>query len=1072
MNKYLLLLLCCMLWSSSAVFAQERTVSGTVTARDTGDPIPGVNVLLKGASTGTVTDINGAYSISVPETGGTLIFKFIGLATEEVKVRNQSEIDMTMSADIRQLTEVVVTAVGIERDKKRLGYAVEEVNAKELVSSRESNLVQGLNAKVAGVNVTQNAGTPGAASTIRIRGNTSITGDNSPLFVVDGIPVDNSITGGAGAGDGGTEGVANSNRMVDIHPDDVESLTVLKGTAATALYGLRAANGAIIITTKKGDVNQKMRLNIRQTNTWSHYNKMPALNDQFAQGSGGVYQGPETGQSGSWGPSISDMVRVPSIEDPYDKNGAAFTRAEAEAQGLDFVPMQAYNNVDDLFRTGFANDTYLSLSGGGDRSTYFASLGFTRDEGIIPTSSFQRVTGKISVDRRFTEQFKLSTSVTYSNSRARRVQQGSNLSGIMLGLVRTTPSFDNSNGFGQDAVNEVSAYTFPDGSQRNYRGGGGYDNPFWVVNNIPYRDEVNRVIGVFQADYSPLEWMHIVGRLGNDFYADSRNQFAEINSRNFAAGQVYDRRITNQDLTADIFATITQDFSPLISAQLIGGYNYFYTINRSLYTQGDDLSLPGFNNISNAATVFSTDNTSRLKRHGVYYDAQLAFKDMVFLNTTGRNDWSSTLPKDNNSFFQPTFSLSFVFSELFESNALSFGQFRSSWGQVKRDAPLYATQNYFQSASSDGTTNQISDGWTNGVSFPFNGVSGFTQQNSLGNDDIKPETQTTWELGLAMKFFENRFGFDVTWYNTITSDQIVNAQLSSATGFGSTIINGGEIESTGVEVMLNADVIRKGDFLWSMNGNFTTYENNVNSLAPGLTNVQLGGFTGTGSFVEEGQPYGVLRGGVFQRNDAGQIIIGADGFPLAATDQGIIGDPIPDFTAGLRNTFSWKGVTLSFLFDFRQGGDMWNGTKGALTFFGMSELTENRGESFIFNGVTETGEVNTKQVTLDQAWYQDNGGGFGSVDEHFVEETSWVRLRDVSLGFDLPRNWIQGVGLSNANVTFTGRNLWLQTSYSGIDPEANLTGTGGNGLSQNAVGIDYFVNPNTTSYSASLTLTF
>ncbi|GJM60666.1 SusC/RagA family TonB-linked outer membrane protein [Persicobacter diffluens] len=1061
----------------STAWAQDRTVRGTVTARDSGDPIPGVNVLLKGASTGTVTDINGEYSISVPDAGGVLIFRFIGLATEEVRIGSQSQINMTMTADIKQLTEVVVTAVGIERDKKRLGYAVEEVKASDLVSSRESNLVQGLNAKVAGVNVTQNAGTPGAGSTIRIRGNTSITGDNSPLFVIDGIPVDNSVTGGAGSGDGGTGGdatggVANSNRMVDINPDDVESLTVLKGTAATALYGMRAANGAIIITTKKGDVNQKMRLTVRQTNTWSQINKMHDLNDEFAQGSAGVYQGPETGQSGSWGPRISDLVWVPSIENQYDKNGAVFTRADAEAQGLDFTPMRAYDNVDDVFGTGFTNDTYLSLSGGTDRSTYFASVGFTRDEGVIPLSNYQRLTGKISADHRFSDQFKLATTVTYTNSNSRRVQQGSNLSGIMLGLIRTTPSFDNSNGFGSDAVNEISAYEFPDGSQRNYRGGGGYDNPFWVINNIPFHDEVNRVIAMLQADYAPADWVTIVGRVGNDFYSDERSQHAEINSRGFTAGQIYERRITNQDLTADLLATLSQDLTSTLSGQLIVGYNYFNTRNRSLFVQGDDLSLPNFDNISNAATVFSTDNTNRLRRHGVYYDAQLAFKDLLFLNTTGRNDWSSSLPKKNNSFFQPTFSLSFVFSELLDVDAISFGQFRSSWGQVKRDAPIYATQNYFQGAALDGTTNQISDGWTNGVGFPFGGVNGFTQQNGLGNDDIKPETQSTWELGLGMKFLENRFGFDVTWYNTITSDQIVNAQLSSATGFGSTIINGGEIESTGWEITFDADIIRSTDWYWNTNVNFTTYENTVNSLAPGLTNVQLGGFTGTGSYVEAGQPYGVLRGGVFQRNEAGQMIIGDDGFPLAAPDQGIIGDPIPDFTAGWRNTISWKGVSLNFLFDFRQGGDMWNGTKGALTFFGMSELTEGRGETVVFNGVTETGQPNTKQVVLDQNWYQGNGGGFGSVDEHFVEETTWVRLRELSLGYDFPKPMISKIGLSGLNLTFTGRNLWLTTTYDGIDPEANLTGTGGNGLSQNAVGLEYFVNPNTKSYTASLTLTF
>ncbi len=1056
----------------------QSQVSGTVTSEETGEMLPGVNVIVKGTTVGTVTDIEGNYNIQVPDDQNTTLqFSFIGFAPQEVAVNGRSTIDLALASDVQSLEEVVVTAIGIERDRKKLGYAVQQIDGEAIQNTQEPNIVNALNGQVAGVQVTANSGTPGAASQIRIRGNTSITGDNSPLFVIDGIPIDNSITGGSGGSDGGTAGVSSSNRTLDLNPGDIASMTVLKGTSAAALYGIRAKNGAIIITTKKGS-NGGLKITFNSSVTGIQHNGTASLQDMYAQGSGGVYQYPSNAALTSFGPLLSDLVFVPSQENIWDKNGAVLTRTDAEAQGLESNPLTPYDNVEDFYRTGWSYDNYLSLSGGNEKATFFTSVGWLTSDGIVPNSEFDRITAKVNGSMNFTEKFKASIGVTYTNGEGYRIQQGSNISGVNLGLYRTPPSFDNSNGFGEDAVDESSAYRFPDGSQRTYRGGLGYDNPFWITNLIPHIDQTNRMIGYLDLNYEFTDWLDLTYRLGTDFYSDRRSQGFEPGSRANPAGQVFERQIFNRDLNSDVILVAEKTLASEVTLTGILGHNYFQTYLQNLYTEGNNLAIPGFYNISNAAQVLSSDNETIIKRHGVYFDLGFDYRSTIFFNVTGRNDWLSTLPEDNNSYFYPSFNLGFAFSELLDADFLSFAKLRASYAIVGGEAPAYSTATYFTSAAATAGSNQIGDGWTTGLNFPFAGVPGFTQQNTLGNNDIQPETSRSWEFGLDFQLFEERIGLDVTYFDNTVSDQIIPVDISRSSGFRTIVRNAGEVSSKGFEVVLNAVPVRTPNFTWNSIINFNRLRNRVEELAPGLDNIFLGGFTGTGSFAIANESFGAIYGGAFLRNDEGQYIIGADGFPQLdqAEPQQIIGDPVPDWTATWNNTFSYKGLSFSFMFDVREGGDMWNGTKGALTFFGMSEITENRGDVVIFPGVVENGDgtfrENDTQVTLGETWYTGNGGGFGSVAEHFIEETSWIRLRNVSMGYSLPNSLIDNTPFEGVNLSLTGRNLWLSTTFDGGDPETNLTGSAGNSTSRNAQGLHYFNFPNTKSVTATLRVTF
>lgn len=1062
-------------------WAQERTVKGKVTSSEDGSALPGVNVVLKGTATGTVTDVSGNYSLSVPGSGGTLVFTFIGLESQEVEIGERSVIDAQMKQDVRQLTEVVVTAVGIEREKKNLGYATSTVNQDAILNARESNVVSALSAKVPGVVVTNSSGAAGASSFVMIRGPKTIRGDNQPLFVVDGVPIDNSQLS-SGNPDDGRNGylgsVANSNRAIDIPQHDIESITVLKGAAATALYGSQAGNGAVIITTKKGKRGAGLSTNVSAGVEVMKYNMMVPLQDEYAQGVSGNYRGPETGQALSWGPRISDLVYQPDANYAFDKNGRLVLRSDFPSG----APARAYNNVDDFFRTGYKQYYNIDLSGASDKTDYFFSAGYETTDGIIPNNSFDKINIGFNGGTKLGDKLSVRSSVKYINSGGVRIEQGSNTSGVMLGLVRTPPTYDNSYGYGQDAVDHPDAYTRSNGGQRNYRGGGGYDNPFWTVNNNPLEDDVNRIIGKIELDYHPVKWLSVKYRVGLDNYSDYRSQYFAINSRTVPAGRVTENTFLSQKFNEDLMLFLNKDFSEDIKMNVTLGHNRRSTRLDQNYIQGDNLTIPNFYDMSNSGSVFTRKLNENSKDQALYAMGEISFRDYLFVTLTGRNEWSTTLPASNNSFFYPSAMASFVFTDAFglANNTVSFGKVRASWAKVGLGSPfLYATNTYF-------TTATIGDGWTEGITFPFNGVSSFQKSITLGDPGLEPESNSELEFGVELKFLNNRVGLDLTYYDRKSEGLIFPVPIAASSGYEFLLTNAGSITNKGIEMLIEATPVQSATgFTWDVGVNFAKNKNEVTELAEGVDNVFLGGFTGANIRAEAGKPYGSIFGFGFYRDASGAVVIGADGFPIIDPNERGFGSAQPDWTMGIRNSFSYKGISLSALIDIRQGGKMWNGTRGALYYFGTHEETEIRGQTRVFegnvatydeddnlvldeSGVPVTAGANTQQVTLDENWlaFGDANGFFGNNSEDFIEKTDWVRLREVTIGYSLPASILSKTPFNKVNITFSGRNLWLSTPYKGVDPETSLAG------SRNEQGMDYFNMPNTKSYHLGVQVSF
>jgi len=1062
-------LLVFLLFSFVATTIAQRTISGTVTDVN-GEPLIGASVLAAGSSVGTITDIDGSFSLSVPEGTDKIEISYTGFDNQVVDISSSSTVSVQL-AEGKLLEEIVVTAGGLEKNKARLGYAIQNVDADELLKAQEVNLVNALNSKVAGVQVVSSSGSPGASANIRIRGNTSINGTNSPLFVIDGVPIDNSSSGN------GTDGVDQSNRAIDLNPNDIESMTVLKGPSATALYGVRAANGAIVVTTKKGAAG-KPRVTVSATYSADQANKLPGKQSTYAQGrtTNGVpaWRGPNTAEGFSWGPRI-DELEYDGEATWFDQNGSLVPAGTGNG-----TPARAYDAYD-FFTTGNTFDLNASVSGGSETGRYFISAGRLTSEGIIPNSSFTRTSFRVNLENDVTDKITVGMSANYVQSGGDRIQRGSNLNGVMLGLLRTTPTFDNANGLSTtDAVNDESAYVQEDGSQRSYRNGI-YDNPYWTVNRNPFTDDVNRVIGNAFVNYNITDDLGFNVKVGLDQFTDARNGGFDIQTNAFRAvvGSVVQQKINNKDLNLDAVLTYNRSLTDNISLNLLTGYNVFQSTRNSQSAFGNEMSVPGLFDISNTTDVQAFNQTLRKRLVGAYATADLGFNDYLFLNLTARNDWSSILPEDDNAFQSYSTSLGFVFTEALNlgNKFLDYGKLRASYGKVGNDggtAFIYASQNVFEQAVVAG------DGFISSVGFPNFGTNAFEQGLVAGNAALRPESTTTWEVGGEFKFFNGRLGADVTYYDSESSDVLVSTQISAATGNTNLVENAAVISNYGWEVVVDGTPIRTDKFSWDVAVNFTSARNIVESLAEGVEQIGLNGFVSTSVDVVAGQPFSAIYGTGWQRTDDGRVIVGADGWPIADPNKKALGNPNPDWTAGFRNTFNYGDFSLSALLDVRQGGDMWCGTCGIMDYFGTSQQSaDERNDVVVFDGVVNVGtteepsyQENTTAVALASA---DSGAsssayyrfryGFGGISEMSIYDTSWIRLRDVSLSYNLPSSLINGL-FDGGTFTVSGRNLWLSTDYPGIDPETNLTGD------SNGYGLDYFNMPNTKSYSATLRLTF
>ena len=1095
-SKFYSLVLVLLALTVGTAFAQDKVVSGTVSSADDGLTMPGVTVVVKGTTIGTLSDGNGAYSIRVPLSAKTLVYSYVGMKTEEVEIQGRSVINVSLNAGI-ELNEVVVTAIGIQTEKRKLSYSVQSVEANQVTQAQETNIVQALASKAAGVQVNSSTGSPGGSSAIRIRGNASIEGDNSPLFVIDGIPIDNNEEGSANPDEQTNQflsGVANSNRAIDINPNDIETITVLKGGAATALYGIRAGNGVILITTKKGtNTYGKPRINFSSRVQMDQHNGLPGRQTRYAQGSAGVYAAPgfvgiggfDPLNSGSrdrhsWGPDVSSLRYANGSKGVYlwDPNGKLVDQGDQTA-GSQMA--NVYDNDEDFFQTGVTYDNNLSIQAGGEKTNFYFSVGNRSQEGIVPNSTFRRTSFKATAQSQLTNKFKATASVIYTNSGGSRQQQGSNLSGVMLGLMRTPVTFDNSFGFGADAVDNEDAYFLAGtpGWQRGYRGAsnlGGpqpyaiYDNPFFTVSENSFTDKVNRTIGYVQGEYDLFDWLTAVYRVGGDFYNDRKKTIMESGSLDLGNGDGFIAQddINNFDVNSDLYFLLNKDFGDISLGARVG-HNFFSHQWQRAYAQGADLAVPGFYHLDNTVTKLVRNNQSNYKTEAGYVSADIGFRDYAFLNLTGRMERSSTLPEENNSFPFYSAGLALDITEIagIQNDWLSYLKIRGSVSQIGNDAKPYRTNTTL------GVPNP-SDGWVTpgGLNFPYLGVPALTYGDLLGNSTLEPEKINSFEVGADVRLIKNRIGLDIAYYKNTSIDQIIDVPVAPSSGYREVALNAGEIVNKGWEISLTGTPVRSGDFSWNFVYNFTANKNEVVALADGVDVITLLGFASTSSRAIVGQSYGAIYGQTWATVDGAPLaddfsnrLIGADGYPNLDPDSKYLGDPNPDFILGLTNTLNYQGFSLSFLFEIKEGGEMWNGTRGALTTMGTSESTANRGEMTVFAGKTADGNTNAQSVALDEGWYRGTGGGFSGNAIDFVQETSWMRLRNLSLSYAFPRKIMDKTPFEGLSLSVSARNLWLETDYEGVDPETSLTGSGnGSGA------LDYFNMPGTKSFTFGLNL--
>jgi len=1085
-------------------FAQDKAITGVVTDQDD-LPLPGVNIVVEGTTNGTQTDFDGNYSISGSE-GQTLLFSYIGQKEIRQTIGSANTINVQMQEDAQALEEVVVTAYGIKKEKRSVGYAVQEVKAEAITNSGASNVLDALSGKSSGVQITRSSGSAGGGSRILIRGATSMVGNNQALIIIDGVRSNNETLNAQGTG---TAGTAQSNRLMDLNSEDIENISVLKGAAATAVYGTAGSGGVLLITTKKGSSGQKFNISVSSQVAFDQVSQLTRLQDTYAQGrlEGGVptYRGSETGESGSWGPRLSDL-EYSTDSSIYDANNPSGNFANAfDVNGIykwdnngflvprgsgNGTPANNYNtlNSDGFFRTGVALTNNISISGSNEALTYRFSASDLDQDGVVPNESYKRKTFNLGATLKATDKLSFETAINYARSDYDRVQQGSNTSGLLLGLYRTPASFDNSNGLGVAGRDNPAAYEFADRSQRNYRGGGGYDNPYWVINNAPGEEEVHRVFGNFKTNYAFNNWINLGINLGADVTSDKRKQSFEIGSRTNPTGRIlHDDYLTRQS-DINMFVTGDGDISEDFSFNYLVGANYFSFKRTRQNAVGIGLLFPGFQDISNTSTVSSFTDITKYRSKGFFVNSQIGWKRLLYLNFSARQDYDSRLrdpskefKQSDIGFFYPSVSGSLVFTELLPKNDfLTFGKLRASWAQVGAPPPTaYSTSTSFEV---NDTNSPLAGGWGNGLVFPVNGITSFELDNLLGNPNLKSELTTTKEYGIDLRFFGNRLTIDAAYFENEVDDAILNASLSASTGFTSKWVNAGVMSGKGWELTVGGRPIESENFNWNTTLNLSTSETVVKTLAPGIERLFLAGFATAGTYLVEGLPYGAIVGGAYLREEAGTasdtsldipggaIVIDPDtGYQDIDNKQRVIGDPNPDFILGWNNSFTYKNVSLNFLLDWKEGGDIWNGTAWALSFFGRSELTAQTREETpaVIAGVLPDGSPNNIPVVRDRNYWTSNVGGFGSVGEQFVDDGSWLRLRELSLTYNFTKEMFKNVPLiESAYITFTGRNLWINANYNGVDPETSLTGNG------NGQGFDYFNNPSTKSYAFKLGFNF
>jgi len=1027
-------------------FAQEKTVSGVVS--DGTGPVPGANVIVKGTKNGVQTDFDGKYSIKA-KTGDVLVVSFVGMQDVSLKVGASNSLNFKLQQG-NALEEVVVTSFGIKRDRKSLGYSVPKIDAAELNASKSTNVTNQLVGKVAGVRV---SGSGGAftGSSIIIRGFTTFTGSNQPLYVVDGLPIDNS-----GGNSQLQTGSSVSNRAIDINPEDIENIVVLKDAASTALYGSRAASGVILITTKKGQKGEKSTITFSSSLNVGTVSRLPEYQNEYAQGSNGTLAtfspaGSITSPGAwntitSWGPKI---------------DGRIYTNAYGQSEVL-----QAYaNNVKDLFKNAINTQNNLSFSGGTEKSNYRIALGNTEETYVLDNNKLNRNNLTFSGNTQVSDKLNVGASFTYTNTTSDRTLQGNQLSNPLFRAYFTPRSY---NLTGLPFENAIGQQLYP----------GGEDNPYWSLKNNRYSDKVNRVLANFNAKYNFTSWLNADFKLGTDFYNLTSKGFDQIGNRGGGftgslgngVGGIVDKVNNVNNLNSYFTLNANKKFNDFTLSGTIGNEisnNYSYASTLYGYT----LVVPGFDNISNALTYKPSAGSTQTKLFGVFADVAVEYKNFLSIDLKARNDWSSTLAPANNSIFYPAISGSFVLTEAIPSikmdDKINLIKFRVSAGEVGKGAPAYSTDSYFSTASA-------ADGFGPAINFPFNGQAGFSLNDTAGNAAITPEFTREISFGTEMGFFNNRLTIDATMYNRNTRNVILPVPVSAGSGVTSVYKNAGKLSTKGVELSVSGTPIKTANFSWNLGVNYTQYKSMVEELAPGVANIFLGGFTTPNVRLVAGEEYGQIYGSAYQRDAAGKLLINpSTGLPLATAGIQKIGNPNPKFTMGITNNFSYKNFSLYMLMDIRKGGDQYsrniadvqrNGVAIETAEYPRFNADGTANTPYLFDGVyasgANAGQANTTKVNAQN--YYGNSGKYVAA-EGYIYDTSWFRVRELSLSYKLNSSILAKTPFKQFEIGAFGRNLFLSApNYPHFDPEQNALGV------SNAQGLEFNSLPNTRTFGFNL----
>jgi len=1081
MKKFLLLLFS-FVFVAGSVLAQERVVSGKVTSSEDGSNLPGVNVVLKGTTNGTVTDADGNYRLNVPASGGTLVLSFIGFQTQEIAIGDQSVVNAGLASDVQELTEVVVTAQGVQAEKRALGYAVTTVGIEQIANRPEADISRVLQGKIPGMNITSTSGVTGTGTNIVIRGYSSMTGSNQPLWVVDGVPYNsgtNSLTGFEAGG------LTTSSRMMDLDPNNIESINVLKGLQATVTYGDQGRNGVILVTTKNGG---KVAKGAEVTLTQSFFqNSIASLPDYQNNYGGGFQQDtPISWFYSNWGANFKD---VPVVKHPIGVSSVANIRnafpefaidptqpwgpasAATVANVVDYEN-KAYPTIgESFFRKGKVSNTSLMLSGSSGNTGYSASVGYQTEEGFTPNNDQQKINFGLGINSSLANKLSLRSSFQYSN--------------VDLTTPPLNPGFGSGPNGGVPSTYANVMYTprnvdlggMPfenpvDRSSVYYRGGNDITNPRWLVKYYANTSVVSRFFNSSTLGYDITDKLSVSYRLGLDTYTETqevkynKGGGAGVNA-NIGGGVYNSTSIKNTIWNHDFMVNYRTDFTEDLSFSILGGANNRYDNYEQFGLSSQGQVAFGVFNHSNFSTTSSRNvlNGARMnyleeqRRIGVYADASLDYKDYLYLKLSARNDWTSTVEEDNRRILYPGASLAFIPTSAFSMpDAVDFLKLRVAYGSSAGFPAPYNTRNIlsqntraFANAAGAITISQ-------------------TINDRLGNPNLKPERRKELEFGVESTLIDDRIGLDLSVYQRTTDSLITATPLDPATGFTSTLRNIGQLQTKGMEVVLRGTPVKTGSGIrWDITANYAHYRSVVTDLAEGLEEVVFSGFSNLGNFAIEGKPYGMIKGvGIERHPTTGEKIVNPDGRYRPTAEIVELGDPNPKFTSSLINVVSWKGIKLSFMMEYRHGGMIVSNTVKGVLARGLSTDTDqlDRALPLVLPGVQADGSPNGVQITAANYFF-DN---YFFSDEAITFDASTIRLREASLMYALPKSILSRTPFKGISVALTGSNLWFRALNmpKGVNFDTDVLSTGvGNGL-----GFDYLTGPSARRLGGTLSLTF